>query len=186
MSSDHPTPNGSQLCLECALCCDGSLFTKAHLRQEEQEAASSLKLRVHPNGEQFAFYLPCHLLENKACTIYEDPSRPHVCGGFKCKLLMRYLAGQVDLESALQTVQTARNLLTNLQQAAPFGNDQRVTFNNIRVMVAYLSNLSEAERAAYAPYIELVTEYIRLITRDFVFINQPKPDEIAETEMTSN
>jgi len=186
MLNDQPAPNGSNLCLACALCCDGSLFTKAHLQREEQATATSLELKVHPNGDKFAFYLPCHLLENKACTIYKDPKRPQVCGGFQCKLLKRYYAGEVDLDTALKTVQSARNLLAELQQSTPFGRDQRITFNNIRVTVAYLSSLSEGDRSAYAHYLEAVTKYIRLITDKFVFINQPKQADIVETEMESN
>lgn len=182
-NEDYNTADGSKLCLKCALCCDGSLFMKAHLRPDEQDEAGALGMNVHADDEQFAFYQSCHLLKGNACTVYEDPKRPHICGGFRCKLLKRYIAGEVDMDTALATVQTARNLLADLQRSAPLGNNKRVTINSIRVMMAYLSALPEVDRVPYAEYLASVTQYLRLTTDEFINSREAPKDNMAETEM---
>lgn len=156
---------------------------KAHLSRDEIKNARSLGLNVHPHGKGHAFYQPCQYLEHTACSLYEDPKRPHVCGKFRCKLLKSLLAGDVELDSALETVRSTRNLLADLQASAPFGRDQRVTFNGIRLMTAYLSGLSEEERSPYRDYLDRVSEYVHLIAREFIELKELKKDEIAETEM---
>lgn len=186
MNNAQDTPNGSKLCMECALCCDGSLFVKAHLFKDEMMSSRSLGLKVHTHGDGVAFYQPCPLLKQNGCTRYGDPERPKVCGKFRCKLLESYLTGVVDLESALQTVHSTRSLLADLQKSSPFGRDQHVTYNGIRLMTAYLSSLAAEERAPYRKYLDQIAQYMRLVNRDFISIKTSEDDEIAETEMKTN
>ncbi len=168
--------NSSELCRQCALCCDGSLFMKAHLQPHELEAALAMGMSISSTDNEAVFSLPCHLLKQKSCTIYGQAGYPQACAGFHCKLLKRYLAGNVDLETALGAVQTARNLLDELQHLTPFGKDQRMTLRGIRVMAAYLFSLPEQDRLPHTGFLETATLYIQIVTRDFV---QLEDSEIA-------
>jgi hypothetical protein len=183
MNNPTSAPNGSNLCLECALCCDGSLFLKAQLRPHEPQHAYILGLTIFEKDEQPGFHLPCHLLNGKACSIYEKNERPHVCGSFRCELLKRYLTGEVDLDSALKTVQTTRSLLAEIQQMMPFGSDKQVTFRAIHLMVAYLSSLPEQGREQHATFLKLVTDYIRLIKQDFIQLEESAKNAVNIHEL---
>ena len=182
MNNPASAPNGSNLCLECALCCDGSLFLKAQLRQHEPEHARTLGLTVIEH-DQPGFHLPCHLLNGKACSIYEKAERPQVCGSFRCELLKRYLNGEVDLDSALKTVQTTRTLLAEIQQLLPFGGDKRVTFRAIHLMVAYLSSLPEQKRAQHTAVLDAITRHIRIVAREFLKPQVSTDNDLAAVEM---
>jgi len=158
---------------------------RAHLRSHELENARSLGLVVDARGEKLSFLQACRLLNDKKCAVYDRPERPQVCGRYRCKLLKHFLAGEVDLDMALAKVRSTRDLLTEIQQLIPFGKSQRVTLRNIRLMTAYLSTLTEEERQPHAAFLDAVTRYLRLITREFVYFMDATTDEIADTEMTS-
>lgn len=183
MNNSVVTPNGSDLCLECALCCDGSLFLKAQLRPHEPERARSLGLTVIESDNQPGFHLPCHLLNDKACSIYEKPERPQVCGSFRCDLLKRYLNSEVDLDSALKTIQTTRTVLAEIQQLLPFGGDKRVTFRAIHLMIAYLSSLPEQERTQHAALLDAITRHIRLVATEFIKPAESTGESLIASEM---
>jgi hypothetical protein len=139
-------------------------------------------MTLNETGDKPAFDLPCHLLHGKACSIYEK-QRPEVCGAFRCELLKHYLAGEVDFETALETVRTARTLLVEIQDQMPFGNDKRVTFRAIRLMVAYVSSLSEEDRKAHASFLEAVTKYIRIVVEEFVRLEESSQESTNDNSI---
>lgn len=95
-------PSGSDLCIQCGLCCNGALFGFVPLTAEEQALP-----RHRAHGERMP--LPCEFLDGRKCTIYgEGP--PRVCGEFRCRLLRRFEAGDVTLEDAMEEVAEAHRL----------------------------------------------------------------------------
>jgi hypothetical protein len=88
----------SKLCTSCGLCCAGALFTRGTLLPQEVDWARKKRLNVIQRDEGLSFTVPCHLLEKKSCTVYED--RPQICRAFVCKLLVRLEAGEITLEDA--------------------------------------------------------------------------------------
>jgi hypothetical protein len=177
--------NGSALCTQCALCCDGSLFMNARLQPRELENTNTLGMAISSNIKQPGFVLPCHLLKEKHCTIYNRDERPRVCSSFQCKLLNRYLIQEVDLDAALSTVLAARNLLMDLQRLTPIGSNQRMTLRNIRLITAYLLSLPQKERLSHAEFLDAVTQYIRMIARDFVYLEPSMEQKKAQVELIS-
>ena len=113
-------PNGSTLCLACGLCCSGALFTRAFIHDHEVQFVESLGLSVFAKNQRFGFHLPCPQLDDKRCTIYAH-TRPSVCGGFQCDLLKKYLAGDVTLSSALESVARLQDLLQEVKKNLPEG-----------------------------------------------------------------
>jgi uncharacterized protein len=105
------TELGSTLCTSCGLCCAGALFTRAVLRPEEvQWARTKRSLHVIERDDGPSFTLPCHLLHDRKCSVYQE--RPQVCGAFKCKLLRRLEDGELGLEDALVKVRRLDALFT--------------------------------------------------------------------------
>ena len=97
-----------ELCKDCGLCCDGTLFDKAVIgRGEELELAISLNLTITDDKNKVSFKLPCHLFEGK-CSIYFSNKRFNMCKTFYCKLLKKFKKIEIDFSSTLQMVQTAR------------------------------------------------------------------------------
>ncbi len=117
MTATSPPSDGSPLCTSCGLCCDGALFNRAVSRPEEIERLAAFGIEAITVGDKVRFPLPCPQLDGASCTIYEH--RFHICRSFKCKLLNRYLDGEVELETAQQTVATAKKQIAAVAALDP-------------------------------------------------------------------
>lgn len=96
------------ICLECGLCCDGTMFsrlppvfddpTSGRIRPEGGGPAL-----VHPAGP--AQPCPAH---RYACSVYRE--RPGACHHYECALRLRLAGGEVTHEVAQSLVNRARAL----------------------------------------------------------------------------
>jgi len=113
--------DGSPLCLACGLCCHGLLHDRAQLEPGEIEPMERLGLKsfVHHDGP--AFRLPCPRHRDGRCSIYEE--RPAACRGFQCKLLRRYLAGEISAEDSLVRIEQVKRLLADIRRRMDVGED---------------------------------------------------------------
>ena len=68
----------SSLCVDCGLCCNGSLHDAAALDEDEVDAARAVGLDVLRNLDKTGFAFPCPKLDDTRCTIFGQ--RPRVCG----------------------------------------------------------------------------------------------------------
>ena len=101
----------SDICLKCNLCCNGSLFARVPVTEEEQ-------VRLPDDVEFFLkdgnlrMRLPCSRLgEDGGCTVYED--RPTVCRTYFCKLAKKVGAGDVPRERALLVISEIKKIQQN-------------------------------------------------------------------------
>jgi hypothetical protein len=96
--------NFSKICIQCGMCCDGTLFTKAKVKNCEDELlAKSLGLTIFSISDNKTFFeLPCHLF-NKCCTIYDKP-RPNTCSKFMCEPLQKVLTNEITFNDAEQQI----------------------------------------------------------------------------------
>ncbi|MCC6332400.1 MAG: YkgJ family cysteine cluster protein [Myxococcales bacterium] len=95
-----------RVCQACALCCDGTLFTRVPLAPADEVPAE-----VHAvTTATGARYLPqpCAALRGTCCAVYQR--RPLVCRRFECLLLVGLRDGEVSEVGALELVQKARAL----------------------------------------------------------------------------
>lgn len=100
------------LCLDCGMCCDGTLFECVELEPDERSGFESLVLiRV---GEKVAVPLPCAMHRGRRCSIYEQ--RPVRCKKFTCKLYDGVASGNLSLSSAQGRVAEARRLFAIIEQ----------------------------------------------------------------------
>jgi uncharacterized protein len=111
----------SKLCLACGLCCQGAFHGGAKIQPEEIPAVRRLGLPVLQSNEGPIFPLPCpHHLDDR-CTVYGD--RPSPCSLYQCKLLKRYLDGDVSWEDCLLRIRQTKELVARLRnrlgQASP-------------------------------------------------------------------
>lgn len=90
------------LCLDCGLCCDGSLFRTVPVSPEE---AMRLDGRVTLSEDRALMQQPCRALEGCRCTVYE--ARPSTCRTYRCLVL-------AGLESGRLTELQAREALVEV------------------------------------------------------------------------
>lgn len=97
-----------QLCLECGLCCDGTLFTHVALTPEESA-------RLGMNG---VIRQPCPALgEGRKCSVYTE--RPKGCARFVCMLGRALEDKEVTLEEAVKTVREGQALRIKIDALVP-------------------------------------------------------------------
>ena len=111
-------PSGlSALCVECGLCCDGSLFRFLPVEPEDAPKHHALSLPVVTQSGRLAMPLPCAKLEARCCSVYRE--RPPGCRAFVCRLGRQLEEGEVGLPAALGVVREAQRLIEALRVAWP-------------------------------------------------------------------
>lgn len=95
------------LCLRCALCCDGTLFSHVRLHAHEVPplVEAGVRPRQRPDGEAWLVHR-CQALDGHACTSYAV--RPTACRRFLCLLATAFQDGEVSLADAVETIARAR------------------------------------------------------------------------------
>lgn len=93
-----------QLCTECGLCCDGTLFADVELRAgDDAKRLAKLGLTLKKKGQgKLAFAQPCACFNGTLCNIYSD--RPKRCRLFECGLLKKVKAGEMKAAAALKKI----------------------------------------------------------------------------------
>jgi len=167
MNNQLTPTSASELCVPCGLCCDGSLFGHAHLREGEQDRARGFGMSVDTLGDHARFYLPCLQLKAGCCFVYTQ-QRPHICGAFQCKLLNNYINEKVDLEIALGYVHTARTLLDELARLSPSEDPSPMTLKRMRMEMAEISAVVDSdERRSQVEFLLTAAKYEMFILVKF-------------------
>jgi Fe-S-cluster containining protein len=97
------------ICLDCALCCDGTLFTSAPVTAADDFGPLAAKgARIVKIEDRTTFGLPCPAVSDGCCSIYER--RPGVCREVSCLLRLRYDAGLVTFDEARSRIANAKEL----------------------------------------------------------------------------
>jgi Fe-S-cluster containining protein len=104
-----------QLCPNCGLCCDSTLFADAELQLgDDAKRLAQLGLTITKKGRRkLAFAQPCACFDGKYCKIYRE--RPAQCRLFECGLLKRTAAGKMNAETALKTISEAKVLANRVR-----------------------------------------------------------------------
>jgi Fe-S-cluster containining protein len=97
----------SSLCRVCALCCDGSLFTRVPLGPTEVVPEAALGVVTNATG---ARHVPqrCQAVEGFDCREYAQ--RPLACRRYECLLVGAMRGGEVSLSEAVGVVKRAQAL----------------------------------------------------------------------------
>jgi uncharacterized protein len=103
-----------QLCPNCGLCCDGTLFADVELRAaDDAKWLVKLGLSLKKKGRiKLAFTQPCVCFDGRLCEIYSE--RPKHCRLFECGLLKKVNAGQMTTSAALRKIAKAKVLVKKL------------------------------------------------------------------------
>jgi len=161
-----------QLCPNCGLCCDSTLFADVELRaSDDAKRLRKLGLTIAKKGQgKLAFAQPCACFDGKLCGIYSD--RPKRCRLFECGLLKRVETGEITARVALkkiseakQQAQKVRELLRSLGQC-----DEQMALTH-RYAAAMSSPIDLADEAGAERHGELmlaVNDLMTKLQRDFL------------------
>lgn len=110
----------SELCVNCGLCCDGTLFRYVKISGEEREELVRLGIGVGEKRRRDVMWLPCGKLDGKCCTIYGQ--RPGGCRAFVCALGRRVVAKELSVADAMVHVNELQARLSELAAVLPAGD----------------------------------------------------------------
>lgn len=110
----------SELCLDCGLCCDGTLFRQVKITESERAALITLGIGVGAKKGAPVMPLPCGKLNGKCCTIYE--ARPGGCRAFVCALGTKLTRKEVTLDEAKAHVREMQARLAVLREVLGGGD----------------------------------------------------------------
>jgi Fe-S-cluster containining protein len=108
-----------QLCGDCGLCCDGTLFDSVEV---EREALLVLRRRgadVATTTQGPRLRLPCACLDERLCAIYGE--RPERCRTYRCELLRDVEQGRATASDGRTVVDEARRLRAVIDVRVPEG-----------------------------------------------------------------
>ena len=105
-----------QLCPNCGLCCDSTLFADVELRAgDDPKRLKQLGLTLEKKGKtKLAFAQPCACFDGKLCKIYHD--RPKRCRLFECGLLKRVEAGEMTAKAALKKISDTKQRASQVRE----------------------------------------------------------------------
>lgn len=159
--------NGSDICADCGLCCDGTIFPHAHAEPHEAERLAQFGLTF--NADESTFDLPCQRLDGTRCTIY--PDRFITCRNFRCELLKAFTDGRTGLAEARATIATAKQLLDDALEVAP---DARYAPRRFQIIVGSITQSFSAEPDEATRLMEVHQR--TLAAEQFIAATFRKPD----------
>ena len=161
-----------QLCPNCGLCCDSTLFADVELRTgDDAKHLKQLGLTLEKKGQgKLAFAQPCACFQGKLCAIYAY--RPKRCRTFECRLLKRVEGDEMTAAAALKKISAAkaqaekvRELLFSLGQR----DEQMALTHRYAAAISApidLANESNAER--HGELMLAVNDLMTRLQRDFL------------------
>ena len=161
-----------QLCPNCGLCCDSTLFADVELQKRDAaKRLAKLGLTIEKKGRsKLAFAQPCACFDGKLCQIYRD--RPQRCRAFDCGLLKRVDDGKITAAAALKKIsdtkaraEKVRGLLRSLGQ-----RDERMplTQRYAEAMSAPVDFSDEVNADAHGELMLTVNDLMNRLQRDFL------------------
>ena len=107
----------ASICVDCGLCCDGTLHASATVRPDDVETVKAAGLSIVDDGSRRFFRQPCPRFSCGGCTIYA--SRPGVCRTYRCALLIKVESGEMTAAEARELISTAMELRAAVSKEDP-------------------------------------------------------------------
>jgi Fe-S-cluster containining protein len=162
----------SQLCPNCGLCCDSTLFADVELRAgDDAKRLEQLGLTLEKKGKnKLAFAQPCAGFDGRLCKIYQD--RPKRCGLFECGLLKRVEAEEMTVKAALKKISDAKTRAGQVRELLRLmgqRNEQMpLTRRYAEAMSAPVDFSDEAGAERHGELMLAVNDLMNRLARDFL------------------
>lgn len=159
------------LCVECSMCCNGSIFSRVPVTAEEMARLPDGQFFTKADGSP-RMRLGCNFLgDDGSCAVYEK--RPKTCATYSCRLLRRVNAGKIDDKSAREIVASFKTYLANVKEAcaraagedradALAGKDADAAYAQLRVWRDEGVKIDPIKREEARFHLNVLHEFIRL------------------------
>ena len=161
-----------QLCPNCGLCCDSTLFADVELRAgDDAKRLAKLGLTIEKKTKtKLAFSQPCACFDGKLCKIYNE--RPKRCRLFDCGLLKKVDAGKMTAGAALKKIavakQRAEKVRELLRQSGQREEQMALTHRYSEAMSAPIDFADPASAERRGELMLSVSDLMQLLQRDFL------------------
>jgi Fe-S-cluster containining protein len=172
LNQDFSVNSVAQLCPNCGLCCDSTLFADVELRAgDAPERLVALGLAVRQKTKnKLAFSQPCACFDGRFCNIYAE--RPQRCRLFECGLLRRVNRGGMTASAALKRISQAKaqaeKVRERLRQSGQGVEQMALTHRYAEAMSAPVDLAVEHEAEKRGELMLAVNELMRMLERDFL------------------
>jgi uncharacterized protein len=160
-----------ELCPNCGLCCDGTLFADVELRaSDDAKRLAKLGLSLKKKGRiKLAFTQPCACFDGKLCEIYGE--RPKHCRLFECGLLKKVNAGEMKASEALRKIAKVKVLVKTLGHLLEaFERDDAGAALSERYAAAMRLpvDLASGHEGRHGDLMRAYAEWMAVVQRDFL------------------
>jgi hypothetical protein len=161
-----------QLCPNCGLCCDSTLFADVELRKGDDPARlAQLGLEIlQKTKAKLAFTQPCACFDGKLCKIYAD--RPKRCRLFECGLLKRVESGDITAGTALKKISEAKSRAETvrrlLRESGQLDEHMAFTHRYAEAMRAPVNLSDERNADRHGELMLAVSNLMQMLERDFL------------------
>jgi Fe-S-cluster containining protein len=161
-----------QLCPNCGLCCDSTLFADVELRKgDDPQQLAKLGLDIqHKTKTKLAFPQPCSCFDGKLCKIYAD--RPKRCRLFECGLLKRVDSGDMTAGAALKKISDAKaraeKVRELLRRSGQHDEHMALTHRYAEAMSAPVDLSNERNADRHGELMLAVSDLMQMLERDFL------------------
>lgn len=161
-----------QLCPNCGLCCDSTLFADVELRAgDDRESLQKAGVGFFNKGKtKMVFPQPCACFDGKFCKVYA--SRPKRCRLFECGLLKRVESGELTAAAALKQIRTAKRQAGNVRALlrALGQNDEQMplTHRYTEIMESPIDFSDETSTERRGELMLAVNDLMNRLQRDFL------------------
>ncbi len=161
-----------QLCPNCGMCCDSTLFADVELRAgDDPKRLKKLGLTIEKKtATKLAFAQSCACFDGKFCTIYGG--RPKRCRLFECGVLKRVKAGEMTPAAALKKIKAAKKraelVRELLRQCGQRDEAMALTHRYSEVMSAPMDMSAPEEAERRGELMMVVSELMDTLQREFL------------------
>lgn len=161
-----------QLCPNCGLCCDSTLFADVELRTgDDPKRLTKLGLEIlQKTKTRLAFSQPCACFDGKLCKIYGE--RPRRCGLFECGLLKKVERGDMTAGTALKKISAAKakaeNVRKLLRESGQRDEQMALTHRYAEAMSAPVDLSDDANADRHGKLMLAVNDLMQVLERDFL------------------
>ena len=161
-----------QLCPNCGLCCDSTLFADVELRAgDDAKRLAKLGLSLMRKGSgKTAFAQPCACFDGTLCRIYAD--RPKRCRLFECGLLKRVEAEEMTAKAALKKITEAKKRAGHVRELLRLLGQRdeamALTHRYGEAMSAPVDMSDETDAERRGELMLAVSDLMQLLQKDFL------------------
>lgn len=150
-----PATSDQQICLNCGICCGGTLFDYGKVEAEEEDQLRELGFHVGMEHGRPGFPIPCGHLSGMTCQIYAQ--RPITCRKFTCTTLSAIRSGEIEEVEASRRIEAAKTALEVVRRHL----QPNETFFAFRQRFANVEPIPADLRLAMVAYEMLLDRYFR-------------------------